>query len=254
MPHKGEPDQRPISHSHSSPPDGQRWQIGLKSLLLFILLSALALSAWRQWSQRREVAAWRARAQLFEREVELRRGVADVARKLDLKDPEQRRVMQLLTTMDSRLGDTLVRQRIANPGDARELFLFHHDAIHCEGAIESVALLMAAERMVDYVIHNESDWHEARIESDGPDGKLAIVYHCRKGSYDDKRIYTERYAISADGLERVDPTVGGAALGVTGSAAALGNLDPQGKGAQTTGGRSLRGREALRPPSPRGSP
>lgn len=232
----------------AGPAEGARWQFGLKSLLLFVVLAALALSAWRQWSQRREIAAWRARAQLFEREVELRRGVADVAGKLNLKDPEHRRVMQLLATMDSRLGDTLVRQRIPYPGDARELFLFHHDASHCEGAVESVALLMAAERLVDYVIHNESDWHEARIESDGPGGKLALVYHCRKGSYDDKRFYTERYAVSADGLARIDAGAASTVLDPPG------NLDPSGIGAQTTGGRSLRGREALTPILPRGTP
>jgi hypothetical protein len=229
----------------SSPVNSQREfrpQFALRSLLLVVLLAALGVSGWRQWDQRREIAAWRARAQLFEREVELARGVTDAARRLDLKDPEQRRIMQLLATMDPRQGDTLVRQPIATPEGNREVLLFHHDSPHCEGAVESIALLVAPNRLVDYLIHNESDWHQARIEAPGPGEKLAIVYHCRKGSYSDKYTYTERFGIAADGFAWEGSSTAGAAL------------DPPGKAAQTTTGRSLRGREVPRSIPPPFSP
>jgi hypothetical protein len=181
-----------------------RFQFGLRSLLLLIVVSALAFSAWQQWQLRGELVAWQAKAHGYEQEIELRRGVADVARKLNLNDPEHRRIYQLVGTMDPRLGDSLIRQPVNCQGARHEVLVFHHDGTQCEGAVESVALLMGARSLVDYVIHNQSDWHQAKLEDGDRDGQLDVVYHCRTGSYGDKRLFTERYTIQADGFQRVE--------------------------------------------------
>jgi hypothetical protein len=182
----------------------RRLQFGLRSLLLLIVVCALGFAAWRQWQQHRELETWRNRAIFYRREAELRRVVSEVTRKLNLKDPEHRRIVQIVNRLSPWFGDSVIRQEIKLQGVSMEVIVFQDVDLNLEGGAESVVLLFAADRLVDYVIHNASERHEVKLEDADRDGQLDVVYHCQDGMFKNGEQFTERYSIRNDGFQRVE--------------------------------------------------
>ena len=179
------------------------FQYGLRSVILLTVACALGVTWWRQLRQNAELDALRAKNHLLQRELEIHRAIADVSTTLDLKNPEHRRIAQLIANMGLFFGDSVIRQRIKFQERHCEVMVFHHDSSNSHDMVQSIAVLTAGGKLVDYVIHNESAWHEVKVEDAG-NGTVDLVYHCRNEFVRRPNSFTERFAISPEGFHRID--------------------------------------------------
>ena len=180
------------------------FQFGLRSVILLTVACALGVTWWRQWRQNAELESLRSKTVWLERELEIRRAAAEVSKSLNLKNPEHRRIVQLIGRANSFFGDSVIRRQVEWPGRRWEVVVFHHESLASTDVVETIAVLIGGGKLIDYKIHNASAWHEVKLEDGEQSGSIELVFHCCHEYAPDAEFFTERFSISPEGFQRID--------------------------------------------------
>jgi len=75
--------------------------------------------------------------------------------------------------------------------------------------VETVAVIIADDRLVDYIIHNASAWHEAKLDYVRSEGGVQLMFRGNRdslyvGDSDSPFEFTETYVVGRDGFTRTN--------------------------------------------------
>lgn len=163
-----------------SPPLNARrsLQFTLRSLIVVIIVCALALTWWRQWRMSSEIADLREKL-VWE---ENHRAFYQVMAQLDPKYEKQKLTLEWA---GRDWPTSLRRLRLDGVKGKLEVWLFD---LHVTGPVpgtgETLAVTMKDGKVMDLVLRRcawSYEMHDAAFEDGNGDGRLDLVFHCRPG-------------------------------------------------------------------------
>jgi hypothetical protein len=180
-------------------------QFRLGSLIVVMVLCALAVTWWRQWKLTQKLSETQSRLDWEKSRAETMDAALDVIGVIDPTHPEHHRLLKAVERFRGPLFQSVQRHRITESTKEFEIILFQAPSLTIPGSNRVVAVILDEDRIIDHLIYTSSTREEsceATLKDVDGNGSFDVVIEGERGHMGMSKFEPFRvsYAVTKDGL------------------------------------------------------